>query len=155
DERGLSHRLRQYAVKPRTIRVGAGTARGYVRADLCDLWERYLPPPPDRSNTSNTSDTTPLNQPDPMSDVPDGTSFVSDSVSDGVSDRPQENDIRNNDVSDVSDVSDLSGHGDEYRTCAQCHAIDDGTLLKVGEVLLHAECRRFWKPPTDDLTIPE
>lgn len=43
DERGLAHRLKQYGVKPKTIRQGGSTPRGYTRADLVDLWARYIP----------------------------------------------------------------------------------------------------------------
>jgi hypothetical protein len=54
DERGLAHRLRQYGVKSRTIRQGSSTPRGYLRADLIDLWARYIP---GRSATSATAET--------------------------------------------------------------------------------------------------
>jgi Protein of unknown function (DUF3631) len=158
DERGLSHRLRQYGVRPRTVRTGASTARGYMRADLCDVWERYLPPSPDRSNTSNTRNTTQVNQADVVSDVSDGTSFVSDSgsgMSDDVSEIHQKNDRKNNNVSDVLDVLDLSGHGGEHRACAQCGGPDDGQLEQVGGVFVHPECRRFWNQADDELSIPE
>ena len=36
DERGLAPRLRQYGVRPKTIRIGSGTPRGYTRSDT--LW---------------------------------------------------------------------------------------------------------------------
>ena len=57
DERGLAKRLRAYGVKPKTIRTGAGTPRGYSRADLEDEWRRYLPATPDKSKTSKTNET--------------------------------------------------------------------------------------------------
>src|SRR6516165_5428013 len=58
DERGLAHRLRQYGIKPKVIRVGTGTPRGYTQADFFDAWQRYLPgPSPVRSATSATSAT--------------------------------------------------------------------------------------------------
>lgn len=44
DARGLSQRLSKYGVKPKTVRIGAATAKGYVRADLVDPWSRYCPP---------------------------------------------------------------------------------------------------------------
>ncbi|MFO1505929.1 MAG: DUF3631 domain-containing protein [Lysobacterales bacterium] len=44
DSRGLSNRLRQYGVKPKQVRVGNATAKGYAREDLHDPWTRYLPP---------------------------------------------------------------------------------------------------------------
>ncbi len=42
-DRGLSNRLDKYGIKPTTIRVGAGTPRGYKREDFHDAWVRYLP----------------------------------------------------------------------------------------------------------------
>jgi len=43
DARGLSWRLKQYDIKPRTIRIGFATPKGYRREDLHDAWARYLP----------------------------------------------------------------------------------------------------------------
>lgn len=43
NDRGLAARLRGYNVKPKTIRIGDATPRGYTRADLRDAWSRYLP----------------------------------------------------------------------------------------------------------------
>jgi hypothetical protein len=66
DERGLAKRLRAYGVKPKTIRTGAATPRGYSRADLEDQWRRYLPETPDKSKTSKTNETLPEQ---PVADV--------------------------------------------------------------------------------------
>ena len=44
DDRGLAARLRRYEVRPKTIRVGNQTPRGYERADFEDPWGRYLSP---------------------------------------------------------------------------------------------------------------
>jgi Protein of unknown function (DUF3631) len=41
---GLAERLRPYGVKPRQIRVGETTPRGYRRADLHEAWTIYCPP---------------------------------------------------------------------------------------------------------------
>ena len=38
----LSTRLRRYEVRPRTVRTGARTSKGYARADLIDPWTRYV-----------------------------------------------------------------------------------------------------------------
>lgn len=43
DARGLSWRLGQYGIRPRTIRTGYATPKGYRREDLHDAWSRYLP----------------------------------------------------------------------------------------------------------------
>jgi hypothetical protein len=42
--RGLAKRLAGYDVKSKTVRVGERVVRGYVREDLSDAWDRYLPP---------------------------------------------------------------------------------------------------------------
>ncbi|MGD0894554.1 MAG: DUF3631 domain-containing protein [Acidimicrobiales bacterium] len=43
DARSLARRLARYEVKPRTVRIGDRTSKGYSRADLFDPWSRYLP----------------------------------------------------------------------------------------------------------------
>jgi hypothetical protein len=72
DERGLAKQLRAYGVKPKTIRTGAGTPRGYSRADLEDEWRRYLPAVPDKPKTSKTNETL-VEQ--PVADVSDVLEF--------------------------------------------------------------------------------
>lgn len=44
DERGLANRLRAYGIKPKTIRIGDTTPKGYKGSDLFDAWRRYLVP---------------------------------------------------------------------------------------------------------------
>jgi len=65
DSRGLSYRLRQYEVKPTTVRIGGGTPKGYRREDLHDSWVRYVPvcDSPLESATSATSATTTPGEP--------------------------------------------------------------------------------------------
>jgi hypothetical protein len=46
DARALATLLRPYAIKPKVVRVGEATPRGYERADFLDAWRRYLPQPP-------------------------------------------------------------------------------------------------------------
>jgi hypothetical protein len=43
DARGLARQLKPYGIKPKTVRVGNNTAKGYSREDLQDAWERYVP----------------------------------------------------------------------------------------------------------------
>jgi len=69
DNRGLAKVLNKYDIKPKTIRVedsegqSSKTAKGYVRADMHDVWVRYIAPITDlglfrnESVTSVTSDT--------------------------------------------------------------------------------------------------
>ncbi len=42
DSRSLARRLGKYEVKPRTVRIGDRTSKGYARADLFDPWTRYV-----------------------------------------------------------------------------------------------------------------
>ena len=46
DAQGLAYRLRKYDVHPEKYREDGGQQRGYLRADLTDAWQRYLPPLP-------------------------------------------------------------------------------------------------------------
>lgn len=68
DARGLAKRLGKYGVKSKTVRTAEGLAKGYSRADLFDVWQRYLSPlglPPEEKDTSDTSDTpTPIDDAD-------------------------------------------------------------------------------------------
>ncbi len=54
DARGLAARLRPYGIKPKVIRIGNATPRGYERADFLDAWARYLAPDRNTRNTRNT-----------------------------------------------------------------------------------------------------
>jgi hypothetical protein len=119
DDRGLARRLREYGIKPKTIRTSnTETARGYERKDFVDAWARYLPPPsPATGETSKTSETEP--------DLPQAS------------------------VSDVSLVLDLpEGGGDGRAPCAQCGR-DDGRQqawqLNQASVWVHEECLPSWE----------
>ena len=57
NDRGLARYLRLYGLKSKGIRIGDRTPRGWQRGEFLDAWERYLPPPPDKSATSPTSAT--------------------------------------------------------------------------------------------------
>ncbi|MFG2117830.1 DUF3631 domain-containing protein [Streptomyces sp. NPDC048710] len=66
--RGLSKLLSQYVrpdntpIRPRGIRVGSGTPKGYYADDLADAWARYCPPSPEKSATSATAATPQVNE---------------------------------------------------------------------------------------------
>jgi hypothetical protein len=49
NDRGLAIRLRRYGIKPKVVRIGVSTIRGYSKEDFADAWQRYLPPPPERA----------------------------------------------------------------------------------------------------------
>jgi hypothetical protein len=57
NDRGLAARLRAYEIKPKTVRIGDSTPRGYARSDFVDAWARYLGASPPESATSKTSAT--------------------------------------------------------------------------------------------------
>ncbi len=42
-ETWLAQRLRPYGIKPRTIRIGEQTAKGYVQEDFMETFRRYIP----------------------------------------------------------------------------------------------------------------
>ena len=43
NQRGLATRLRKYGIKPKVVRIGDSTPRGYLAADLHNAWNRYVP----------------------------------------------------------------------------------------------------------------
>ena len=55
----LARRLRQYGVKSKNAPVGDAIPKGYARADLYDVWRRYLPPLADKPATAATAATSP------------------------------------------------------------------------------------------------
>jgi hypothetical protein len=57
NDRGLAVRLRPYEIKPKVVRIGDTTHRGYTREDFHDAWQRYLGPPPRGNVTPVTPET--------------------------------------------------------------------------------------------------
>lgn len=113
DARGLSRRLSKYDVKPKTIRDGEQTHKGYLASDLADAWGRYLTPSPsaDSAVTSVTSVTNPAEQ--------DESALF---------------------VTDVTDVTDKSGKGGAPAAPTQCEGCGSKLLLQDGRT--HCErCR--------------
>ena len=53
DAHGLSRLLKDYGVRPKVVRIGEQTARGYNRAELADQWERYIPRGEDRNDRND------------------------------------------------------------------------------------------------------
>jgi len=43
DSGGLANLLKEYSVRSITVRMGTITVKSYRRADLVDVWRRYLP----------------------------------------------------------------------------------------------------------------
>jgi hypothetical protein len=51
--RGVAVLLKRFQVEPRTVRIGADTAKGYRLEDLEPVFRTYLPVPPDLSVTTS------------------------------------------------------------------------------------------------------
>lgn len=111
DARTLARLLRPYGVRPRTVRTGETTAKGYHAHDLADAWARYLSP-------SQASQASPAHQRPPRgshehSDVTD----VTDVTNGGEA------------ASRTGDVCAYRGHGEHWRphpntgriVCWRCH----------------------------------
>ncbi len=49
DAHGLSRLLKDYEIRPKVVRMGEHTARGYYRAEIADAWQRYAPREGDRN----------------------------------------------------------------------------------------------------------
>jgi hypothetical protein len=157
----LARRLKQYGVKSRGIRVGDSTPRGYVRADLHDVWRRYLPPLADKAATAATATTSQSFQggnvapagfeaatdgPEPQRDVnPDVASVASRNEACCGSDSARSADEMGF-VAPVAPVAPSAGNGGlppgEDRICAHCGRLG-GNEVAFGEgssVRLHREC---------------
>ncbi|MFD8446105.1 DUF3631 domain-containing protein [Streptomyces globisporus] len=77
--RRLSKLLSQYVrpdntpIKPKGIRVGSTTPKGYYAEDLTDAWNRYCRPDPQESATSATPATPQVNQGESVAETLPGT----------------------------------------------------------------------------------
>jgi 5S rRNA maturation endonuclease (ribonuclease M5) len=176
DQRGLARRLRQYEVRPKQLRLSAGKARGYCRADLRDAWDRYVPPSPATSGTSGTSGTNAENSAESRTTSEDSSRYAGDAdrystaqaeqnVPLNVSDVPDETaqavhatHCKTSDVPDVPDVPSGSEEPEVFpRVCEHCGA-PENPGEPVNEVyaddrlyLIHAACIDGWLGD-DDLT---
>jgi hypothetical protein len=132
DERGLAHRLRQYGIKSKTIRIGDATPKGYSRSDFHEAWQSYLPA---KSATSATSATVAnfqgVDVADDVAPVADINSATRSNINNGY-----------NNVADVADVAQLVPGKPK---CAQCGSDDQTDLRKLSGTYLHKQCWRFWK----------
>jgi hypothetical protein len=89
NDRGLATRLRKYGVKPRAVRIGESTPRGYVASDLADVWERYVLPTRQEAQQAQQRNT-------------------QQSETRGATQRPAENRQKLGPVADVADVADVA-----------------------------------------------
>lgn len=69
DSRRLSKMLGKYGAKPKVVRIGDSTPRGYTRETLTDLWHRYLPPVGATDETPATPQVNPVADYEPVADT--------------------------------------------------------------------------------------
>jgi hypothetical protein len=108
DSRGLAKLLRPFGIKPKTLRFGEVTVKGYSREEFSDAWERYCTDtgkgakhengPGSESLSVTTVTTAPQSQKPPIPD-PSQTADVTDGESAA---NPHSN-------ADVTDVTDRNG----------------------------------------------
>jgi uncharacterized protein DUF3631 len=156
-DRILARRLWPYGVKPKGIRIGESTPRGYLRADLYDAWLRYLPPrDAAEAQQAQQAQPTPENKAFWQEDVAD----VADSKRNTPDKRNRENSIKSNNVADVADVADVRGNGgggasaddafppfpDDLRRCFHCGGNSGVNTVALPDraIWLHRECEAAW-----------
>lgn len=81
--RDLANLLKPYDIRPRQVRIGGTTAKGYHRAELADQWSRYAPG--SLSETSETSETPLASHVSDVSDVSDKEPDGPDTPTEGAS----------------------------------------------------------------------
>lgn len=74
----LARTLRRYGPRPRTVRIGDATAKGYHAADLADAWGRYLPP--SHASQSSYADQQSPEHPREQMDVTDASESEDDQL---------------------------------------------------------------------------
>jgi hypothetical protein len=135
NDRGLALKLRKYGIRPKVLRVGDSTPRGYRREDLHDAWETYLPSP-SSSEESATSATPATNGQNPNhfngefvagaeeTSATDATASATEAAdvadspilaADDVADQGQEFMSQINGVAAVPDVADIPGEREAAR----------------------------------------
>jgi hypothetical protein len=100
DPRRLAALLKPYDIRPRTIREGESTLKGYHRIDFIDAWQRYLPVNDPSSVTSVTPDSAQIQN--------EGLKYPSQTTENtpDVTDNPQSYVERN--VTDVTDKTPIT-----------------------------------------------
>lgn len=110
DGRGLSKLLKPFDIKPRTIRVGGHTAKGYHREQFADAWERYCPPKEPRIDDNRPFEGSDPSHPSQPSGGGGLGHFVYPSQSPNVTDNETaENAVAARDVTAVTDRNGKTG----------------------------------------------
>lgn len=82
DGRRLARHLKPYGIRPRTIRIGDHTEKGYLKESLTEAWERWLPTCTEPSQPSQASGAV-TQAPHDQADVTDVTAVTDKSPGNG------------------------------------------------------------------------
>jgi hypothetical protein len=161
----LAQLLKDFKIKPDTVKIGTKGLKGYYRHQFEEVWERYLAP-------EGVNETEPRNQPTAAGT---STPFQNVTTESEVTFQKCEKPLP---PSDCYGVTAQKGgrplNGKSPPRCAQCGGDPDGEeqthLIDGQTVWLHRQCRRFFIPsqpsqphngkqgegtPPDDLDIPD
>ena len=134
DGRRLARFLKPYGIRPRTVRIGAATAKGYHREDLMDAWRRYLPYPAGPSQPSQPSQR-------PDSDSSHVTAVTDVTANTGMGDTPPVCVHRpEHEADDLWALGDAVW-GEDPRSCLCCAAPVKGEELQPDDGGLCPTCR--------------
>lgn len=81
NSRGLAKLLKPYKVRPKSVRIGSDTPKGYARDDLLDVWARYtsdLKRSPQHAAQPDTAKPHPAQDVAEVADVADSQSTAAD-----------------------------------------------------------------------------
>jgi Protein of unknown function (DUF3631) len=146
-ENGIARLLKEFYIRPRTVRTTNDRAKGYQRDWFEDAFERYLPPTEAPSQTATPGQVNDLNGLEQKQTVTPNLSVTVENES---------NSLKANICHDVTDANPdavVAGHHEGAvtpgGTCAQCRGLVDGRERQVaigveGTVWLHPECERFY-----------
>jgi len=126
DSRGLANRLKKYGVKPKPVRIGEKTPRGYLAPDLMDPWKRYVLPYRKEAQQAQQAQ----------------------HATSSATEKPAENCDIVPLVADVADVADKQGMGgnvadndatDAFEECAATLQFEGGLSRQDAEIAARAE----------------
>jgi hypothetical protein len=141
-ERQLADRMADFKIKPTTLRIGDGRAKGYLRADFEDALARYVLPAQGFSSVTGVT-------PNSVNDLKAKSSVTPDLF---VTDENVSNPLELHNCHGVTDEKPLTGKtqgsAPDGASCAQCNGPPDGTeqlhTVAGRTAWLHPECRRFY-----------
>jgi hypothetical protein len=153
---GVARLLKDFGIRPTTLKEGKVMAKGYFRTSFREAWERYVP-----ASFSSDSVAEGVSSRNPVTSATTATTYTQNqSVTSGLWLRIE------NEANPLKDKDRLRGYdsippapedkgveaaeeGQEDRACVQCHGSVDGKERHVAlgghaAVWLHPECERFY-----------